>query len=249
MKKIVRRLRLVFIIAAVILVYYLAAETTLVQHYLAEPESLRELILGFGLLAPIAVIILQIFQTTISVVPSQLTTIVAGFLFGPYLGLLYSLLGAFLGSALIFTISRRFGRGIALHFFEKKDLVHFNLLFRQKRLWALFLARIAPLFPNDLVSFAAGLTTVPSFYFNIVSSLGFVVQMFILTYFGAELSSGTVSLPLIIVTILVSALFMILVLRNRIRRIIIKDVRFLEKEGVVIEKAVEKEFQGLLGKR
>lgn len=242
MKKIVRRIRLVIILAAIVLLYYFAAETTFVQHYLAEPESLRQLILGVGILAPLAVIVLQIFQTTISIIPSQLTTIMAGFIFGPYLGLLYSLLGAFLGSALIFTISRKFGKGIASRLFEKKDLVHFNLLFRRKRLWALFLARIAPLFPNDLVSFAAGLTTVPSFYFNIISSLGFIVQMFILTYFGAELSTGSVSLPLLVVTILVSALFMVLVFRRQIKRVIIKDIHLLEKEGKSVEKAIEKEF-------
>lgn len=245
MKKILKRIRLVLVFVFIILLYYFAANTTFIQQSLANPEALKEIILRFGILAPIAVIILQAFQTTISIIPSQLTTIVAGFIFGPYLGLLYSLIGAFLGSALVFYISRKFGKNIALHFFEKRELIHFNMLFKQKRLWALFLARIAPLFPNDLVSFAAGLTTVPTIYFSIISTLGFIVQMFILTYFGSELSTGTVSIPLLIITTLVSTLFMIVIFKNRIKKIIIKDICFLEKEEDAAYKFVEKEWKGL----
>ena len=157
-----------FLFLIVILgVYLILAKSETAQHYLANPETLKIFLLGFGILAPIAIIFLQAFQTTISIIPSQLTTILAGFVFGPFLGVLYSIIGAFLGSAFVFMISRKYGKKLALRFFEKKEIVHFNILFKQKKWVALFLARIAPIFPNDLVSFTAGLTDIKFKNFNI----------------------------------------------------------------------------------
>jgi len=230
------KLRYFLLLLVGILLYYLITESEVVQHYLANPEALRTLILGFGILAPLAIIILQAFQTTISIIPSQITTIVAGFIFGPFLGVVYSLIGAFFGSAIIFLISRKYGKDLALKFFDKKEIVHFNHFFKQKKLWALFLARITPIFPNDLVSFAAGLTTIRLRDFNLVSSLGFIVQMIILSYFGSELATGKFSWPLVIISILVVLLFLVVVFKSKIKKIVIKDLHIIERE-------IDKEFK------
>lgn len=238
-KKRAHKLKYFLLLILAILFYYLITESKLVQHYLANPEALKSLILSFGILAPIAIIILQMFQTTISIIPSQITTIIAGFVFGPILGLVYSLIGAFFGSMLIFSLGRKYGKRFALKLFDKKEIVHFNIFLRQRKDWALFLARIAPIFPNDLVSFTAGLTTIKFRNFNLFSTLGFVVQMIILTYFGAELSAGKVSVPLIIITIVVSLLLLIVFFKSKIRRFLIKGLHKLEKG----EKVLEKEFR------
>lgn len=237
--------KLKFLILALIIIalYFLLSESPLVQHYLSNPVLIKNFILSFGLLAPLAIILLQAFQTTISIIPSQITTIAAGFIFGPYLGLFYSLIGAFFGSMLTFLLARKYGKNLALKLFEKKDLVHFNLLFKQHRLWTLFLARMAPLFPNDLVSFGAGLTSIKLKNFNFISTSGFIIQMTILSYFGSELSTGQLSLPLIIISLTVSCFLLIALFETQIKKMIIKDFHKLEKEGKFLEKAVEKEFR------
>lgn len=221
-----------FVVFLLILIglYYFASESPVIKQYLSNPELIKSLVLGFGVLAPLAVIFLQFFQTIITIIPSQITTILAGFLFGPVLGLAYSLIGAFFGSMLVFILARKYGKKLALKFFEKKDLVHFNVLFRQHKLWALFLARMTPIFPNDLVSFGAGLTKIRLRNFNLVSSLGFVFQMIILTYFGAELSTGKISLPLIIISVAVGLLLLIAIFEKKIKKVIIKDFHQIEKK-------------------
>ncbi len=229
-KKRHHRLKFVVFLLILIAVYYFASESSVVKHYLSNPELLKSLILGFGILAPLAVIVLQCFQTTISIIPSQITTIAAGFIFGPFLGLAYSLIGAFFGSMFVFVLARKYGKKLALKFFEKKDLVHFNMLFKKHKLWALFLARMTPIFPNDLISFGAGLTKIKLKNFNLVSSLGFVTQMIILTYFGAELSTGKISLPLIIISVVVGLLLLIAVFEKEIKKVLIKDFHKIEKK-------------------
>ncbi|MBU0470348.1 MAG: TVP38/TMEM64 family protein [Nanoarchaeota archaeon] len=242
-KKSIGKVKYAFIIFLVVLLYYALTKSSLVQHYFNNPELLRTLILGMGLLAPLVLIFLQAFQTTLSIFPSQITTIAAGFIFGPFLGLAYSLAGAFIGSAVVFFLSKRYGKDLALKFFNKKDVVHFNLFFKQKKFWALFIARITPIFPNDIVSFAAGLTTMKFWRFCLVSTSGFVIQMVVLVYFGAGLNEGQIKFVLYLFRILVGLLLFVVLFKGKFRKILIKDIHKLEKEGKIIEKEVEKEFK------
>lgn len=236
MKKRHRKIKYVLLLALLVIAYVSISRIPAVQDSLQNPEEVKQAVLGFGYLAPLAFIFLLALQTTISIFPSQITTIAAGFIFGPMLGLLYCLAGTFLGSAFIFKLSQKQGKKLAEKLFEKKEIVHFHQFFRQNRLLALFLARIFPLFPNDLVSFTAGLTGMKFRSFNLVSTFGFLAQIIILTYFGAELSSGRISVPLIMITILIAILLTIVLFRKQIKRLLIKDLRILEKE-------IEKEFK------
>lgn len=240
MKKRILKIKYFLILIAIVLVFYGISTSDLFQYYLSNPDALKNFILGLGILAPLGIIFLQTFQTTISIIPSQLTTIVAGFAFGPFFGLLYSLIGAFLGSTLVFFVSRRYGEKLALKFFDKKEMVHFSVFFRDKKSSALLLARILPIFPNDLISFTAALTGMKFRKFSLFSTLGFLMQMLLLTYFGSELSRGKISILLVVISLLVGLLLLIVLFKKRIKRILIKDIHSLEKEGKIIEKEFKK---------
>jgi len=243
MKRGTTRLKFILLITLFALIFYGISRSELVQEALANPEALRSFILSLGILAPLGIILLQAFQTTISIVPSQLTTILAGFIFGPFLGLLYSLIGAFIGSIIIFSVARSYGRKIAGIFFDESELLHFTLFFKEKKLLALFLARLAPIFPNDLVSFTAGLTPIKIWQFNLISTAGFVVQMILLTYFGAELSTGEFSIPLLSISLVVSLLLLLFLFKEDVHRILIGDFRLLKKERKVIKERIAKELR------
>ncbi|MDP3699174.1 MAG: TVP38/TMEM64 family protein [Nanoarchaeota archaeon] len=229
MKKVGRWIKLLLLVTILALLFWWIAQSEVVRESLADPEELRWFILKFGLLAPLGLIILQMFQTMISIIPSQLTTILAGFVFGPLWGLIYSLIGAFLGSLFIFLIARRYGHKVASFFFTEEERSHFILFFKQKKLLALFMARIAPLFPNDLVSFSAALTDISLFNFNLVSTAGFMIQMILLTFFGAELREGSFTLPLQIITLVISFLLALFLFKEKIHKILIHDLKLLEK--------------------
>lgn len=243
LKKKVFKIKYVILLALVLLLYYGITRSALVQSYLQNPASLQEVILRFGLLAPLLIILLQIVQAIISIFPSQLTTIAAGFIFGPVLGLLYSLIGATIGSAVVFGLSKRYGKKLALKLFEKKDLVHFNLFFHRRKEWSIVTARMMPLFPNDIVSFAAGLTPIRTRLFLVMSTLGFIGQMILLVYFGAGLTTGQPKYVIYIARILIAFMLMAVLFRRAIKRILIKDIHKLEKEGKNIEKVMETEFK------
>ena len=243
MKKEGRWIKLLLALIILGILFFAISQSALVRDSFKDPEALRSFILGFGILAPLGLIILQMFQTTISIIPSQLTTILAGYVFGPLWGLVYSLIGAFLGSLLIFSLARKYGGKIASFFFTEEEIIHFILFFKQKKLVALFMARIAPLFPNDLVSSAAALTDISVLHFNLVSTAGFMVQMVLLTYFGAELREGSVTLPLQIITVVISFLLFLFLFKEKIHKILIHDLKLLEKGEMTLRKVMQKDFR------
>ncbi len=243
MKKGTTRLKFLLLMLLFLLFFYGIVESEAVQKSVADPESLRSFVLGFGILAPVSIILLQMLQTTISIVPSQVTTVLAGFIFGPFLGLLYSIIGAVLGSMIIFSLGRKYGHKIAGLFFDEAEILHFTVFFKEKKLLALFLARLAPIFPNDLVSFTAGLTQIKLLPFNLVSTAGFAVQMVLLAFFGAELALGKLSLPLLSITIVISALLVLFLFKESLHKILIRDIHLLEKERKMIMDLVRKELR------
>jgi uncharacterized membrane protein YdjX (TVP38/TMEM64 family) len=221
----VNNVKYVFLTIAIMLIIYLFVELSL----FADPEIIKSFISKFGLWAPLVLILLQMFQSIISIIPSQITTVASGYLFGPVLGLVYSLIGTFLGSSIIFFISRKYGKRLAVKFFHNLDITHFQIFLRQKKSIALFLARIAPIFPNDLISFAAGLTKISYLKFVLLSTIGFLVQMILLTSFGSGLAEGEVNITLIVISVFVGILFMIVLFKQKIRRWVIKDLHKIEK--------------------
>lgn len=245
MKRESRWIKLLLLLIILGILSFVISQSALVQNSFKDPEALRSLILGFGVLAPLGLIVLQMFQATISIIPSQLTTILAGYIFGPLWGLVYSLIGAFLGSLLIFSLARKYGLKIASFFFTEEEIVHFILFFKQKKLVALFLARIAPLFPNDLVSSAAALTDISVLHFNLVSTAGFMVQMILLAFFGAELREGSITLPLQVITFVISFLLFLFLFKEKIHKILIHDLKLLEKSEITLRKVLGKEFRKL----
>ncbi len=243
MPRFLRLLKYAFLPILLIALWLLFTYTPLLES-LRNPLEIRAFILGFGAWAPVVVVLLQAVQTTISIIPSQLTTIAAGFLFGPLWGLVLSLIGASIGSTLVFLLSKKYGRRLALHYFEKKDVVHFQLLFQRHSDAAVFLARSAPLFPHDVVSFSAALLGMSYKKFMLISTLGFLVQMVLLTYFGAELSAGAVSVPVLVMAFVAALLLLGLLFREKLKALLSREIRLLKERGKEWEERfVEREFR------
>jgi len=68
-------------------------------------HTLRE----WGILAPVIFIGLQALQVIIAPIPGEVTGILRGFLFGEWLGLVYSTIGLTLGSVAAFGVGRWLG--------------------------------------------------------------------------------------------------------------------------------------------
>ncbi len=243
-----KAIKILLIVLALGLAYYFLVNSPEVMSFLENPNKIKELALGFGAIAPLFLILLQALQNILPLLPHEITAIATGFLFGPILGTAYTLIGAFLGSAFVFIIARKYGERLAEMFFDKKELIHFHLMFKNKGVWAVFLTRLIPIFPNDLVSFAAGLTGMRFLSFNLYSTLGFIFEVVVLSYLGSELSMGITATPIIILMVFLGVSGLVAMFRHKIKKILIKDIHTLERDGKIIEKDLEKEFKKIIVK-
>ena len=112
----------------------------------------------------------QIIQIIICVIPGQALQIAAGYLYGFWLGYLLSLIGAFLGSVIVFYLSRLLGHdAVHILFGERKITNMLDQMNSKKGFVIVFLIFLIPGIPKDLCTYAAGLSEMHIRPFLIIS--------------------------------------------------------------------------------
>lgn len=162
------------------------------------PEDLRDLVSAAGAWGPLVFIALQIVQVLIAPIPGQVTGLVGGLLFGTWLGLLYTTIGATIGFTLVFVLARRLGRPFVERFVGRPTLDRLDYLSGRTGTLLLFVIYLLPAFPDDVISFAAGLTRIPLRTLIFVSLAGRLPGYFALAAAGNGLTYENLN-PIIVV--------------------------------------------------
>ncbi|NWF97879.1 MAG: VTT domain-containing protein [Nitrospirae bacterium] len=156
-----------FLFLAVIVAAILAVRYTGVTHYL-EQNSLRELIQGYGVLAPLIYMLIYTIAPALFL-PGLPITIVGGILFGPFWGVLYTISSATAGACLAFLISRY----IARDWIERKlKSPRWRMLDEgvEKHGWKIVaFTRLIPVFPFNLLNYAFGLTKIKFLHYAVTT--------------------------------------------------------------------------------
>lgn len=118
-------------------------------------------------------IAMQVAQIVISVIPGQFFQISAGYLFGFIPTLIYSVIGAFIGTLISFYLAKILGRNsIKVLFQNQKIDKYLDHLNSKKAYTIVFLIYLIPGFPKDIVSYIAGLSNMNFRAFVLFSLLG-----------------------------------------------------------------------------
>jgi uncharacterized membrane protein YdjX (TVP38/TMEM64 family) len=126
---------------------------------LKQAASARTFVNTFGPLAPLVYISIFALQILIAPFPGQFMGIMSGYLFGPFWGSLYSIVGLAVGAGLAVGIARKYGQPLVERFFEGDQVRQWErkLRMRSPVTWGLLF-----LFPvPDFVFYVAGLSRVP----------------------------------------------------------------------------------------
>jgi len=102
---------------------------------------------------------IQMLQIIISVIPGQAFQFAAGYLYHFFPGLLFSLIGAVMGTCVSFYLAKILGKD-AVHLFlgEEKTLYYLQRLNSRKAYTIVFLIYLIPGIPKDIVSYVAGIS-------------------------------------------------------------------------------------------
>ena len=160
---------------------------------------------------------MQIVQIVICIIPGQWLQFASGYMYGFWLGYLYSLIGAFLGSVLTYYIAKLLGHD-AMHliFGEEKIRKMLKTLNSKKAVVLVFIIFLIPGVPKDICNYAAGLSEMKLKPFLIVSLIGRTPGMMGSLLIGRQIGTGGYVSAVVIAVIAVILFLLGLIFRKKL---------------------------------
>ena len=182
------------------------------KHFLK--QTLRE----WGLLAPVIFIVLQALQVIIAPIPGEVTGILGGFLFGEWVGLLYSTIGLTLGSVAAFGVGRWLGARYVRTLVSQETWDKMGFIVEAEGAILCFVIYLIPGLPKDMVCYLFGISPMPLWVFALVSTLGRIPGTWVLSAQGAHTAAGNYLQVILLTTIVVGVALPLYYYRNQIIR-------------------------------
>ena len=123
-------------------------------------------------MGPLVIVLLQFAQTVLAPIPGHVVGIVGGYLYGLWLGTLYSMVGTLLGAFVALLLVRKYGRPAVERHVSSALLSRLDRYSHSQDSLFLFVAFLFPLIPSDMALLAAGLTDLSIPWIMILVALG-----------------------------------------------------------------------------
>ena len=134
-------------------------------------EALRDYISQFGSMAVFLYILFSFLQVVILPVPGSITVAAGVALFGPLKCSIYSFIGITIGSIVAFAVGRWIGERAVQWIVGKDTLKKWLEKLKGKDYLILSIMFLLPLFPDDVLCFVAGLSSMTWTYFLIMITI------------------------------------------------------------------------------
>lgn len=153
-------------------------------------ESAREYILSFGVLAPAVSFMLMVLQSLIAPLPAFILTFANAGLFGWVNGAILSWSSAMAGAALCFFLARYLGRDFVEKLTSKSAVEKVDEFFKEYGKYTILVCRLLPFMSFDIVSYAAGLTSMGFWPFFLATGVGQLPATIVYSYIGGMLTGS-----------------------------------------------------------
>jgi uncharacterized membrane protein YdjX (TVP38/TMEM64 family) len=180
------------------------------KHFLK--RTLRE----WGVLAPVVFILLQALQVIVSPIPGEATGILGGYLFGQWLGLVYSTIGLTLGSVVAFWIGRWLGAHYVRNLVSTETWNRLGFIVEAEGAVLCFIIYLIPGLPKDIVCYLFGISPMPLWVFALVSGLGRIPGTWVLSAQGAHTAAGDYLQVILVSAVAVAGALPLYYYRHRI---------------------------------
>ena len=153
-------------------------------------DVIKEYILSFGIWAPVVSFFLMIFQALAAPLPAFLITFANASLFGWIKGAILSWSSAMAGAMICFYIARFYGRNVVEKLTGKFALDSVDGFFEKYGEYTILITRLLPFVSFDIVSYAAGLTSMSFWSFFWATGVGQLPATIVYSYVGGMLTGG-----------------------------------------------------------
>ena len=138
-------------------------------------QSIRDWITGFGSMAPIAYIIVWVVLP-VFFFPVPILALAGGISFGLWMGTAYTLIGAVINSSLMFLLAKVLAKDMVNKYLEEKMPQKWWDKFMKAEgkegFLIVFICRLIPAMPYNVINYASGLTNIPFSKYTIATIIG-----------------------------------------------------------------------------
>ena len=187
---------LLIVVIAAVAVYFLVPSVNKVMNKVfamfasGDFTVVRDFVASYGAYATVISFLLMIFQSIAAPLPAFLITFANANLFGWWQGAILSWTSAMAGAVVCFYIARILGRDVAEKLTSKSGLAQIDTFFEQYGKNTILICRLLPFISFDIVSYAAGLTSMSFMSFFIATGIGQLPATIVYSYVGGMLTGG-----------------------------------------------------------
>ena len=153
-------------------------------------EVVKAFVASYGIYAAIVSFLLMVLQSIVAPLPAFLITFANANLFGWWKGAILSWSSAMVGAGLCFCIARILGRDVVEKLTSKSGLKNIDDFFEKHGKMSIRIARLLPSISFDIVSYAAGLTSMSFLSFFIATGIGQLPATIVYSIVGGMLTGG-----------------------------------------------------------
>lgn len=162
-------------------------------------EYIKNYLQAHGTTSAIIYLITQAGQIVVCFIPGQWLQIAAAYLYGIWIGILFSIIGAVIGSFIAYYLAEFLGRDAVHMLFGKKKVSKMVAWMQtRKASMLLFIIFLLPGVPKDATAYVAGIADFPIKRFLVISTLGRIPAMMGSLIIGYAIASKRYGLAIII---------------------------------------------------
>lgn len=153
---------------------------------LGNQARVQEWVEGFGPWGPLASVALNTAQVLLAPLPGQFVGMANGYLYGVWLGTLYSMAGLIMGTTLAMGLARWLGRPLVERLVDAHKLARWDCFVHRRGPPFFFLVFLFPFLPDDIVCFLIGLSPLSIPRMVVLAALGRLPGVFTSCWIGAH---------------------------------------------------------------
>ena len=156
-----------------------------------------------GFLGALLLILANIIQVILAIIPGEIVEIASGIMYGPWLGLLICEIGITIGCFIVCYLVKKFGRGFANLFVNIDEVLEKRDLLKNEKRTEIFIASLLlfPGLPKDFIAFVIPFTKVSIEKFLIINAIARIPSILTSTFFGGSLFTDHLKLAIIIYSV------------------------------------------------
>ena len=184
--------------------------------YFVDREKAIQLITSFHPYDELFFILLQIIQVVAAPIPGEATGLIGGYLYGPFLGTLYSTIGLTIGSWIAFILARFFGMPLVEKAVSAEVIKKFDQFMEHQGAFVSFLLFLIPGFPKDYLCYIMGVSHMSTLTFIVISTAGRLMGTAMLSVCGHCVRSEQYLLLFIVIAVSVIIIIPAIIYRDKL---------------------------------